>query len=317
MLNQKGFSIAQVLVGVAIGSMVALGVAAAVSSALDGMSHQRNFSLAEEATGLLSGLMGDPNYCTTHFAGTTVDTGALPKDVATNVSIKNILENNTLGTSILLGQGHKYQNITIEKLSLTANSVVGPNRVLGALQLTFKSQSGLTSVFQRSIPIYMNLDTNKKITTCSKALEPTQGIATGLFSTNCDDFAAKGWATKLQCMQDGKWHLAYSHNDSGAATYGAKSEFINHISAGAEVKVVFPTSIFRAGYETCTSVAVNADPVGDTIACMSASRAGVNPWYPSYNKTPVNAVVYFSNGRLVYDGTSTAVNVPMDWYVRY
>ena len=61
--SQGGFTLIQAMIGVAISAITAVGIAAAVSNGIDGLSHSRNFNLAEDLSLFVAGVMGDPKSC--------------------------------------------------------------------------------------------------------------------------------------------------------------------------------------------------------------------------------------------------------------
>lgn len=314
--SNSGFSLASILVGVGIISIVALGIAAAVTGGIDGMSHMRNVALAEDVSGLVSGMMGDPDYCALHFRNKTVG-NTLPAVIDNNVVFRDVTPAGTLGPNEIIRAGKKYQNVlNVESITLNIDNSLGANRYLGSVKMTLKGNTGYNLYFNRSIPLQIATDAARNITACSRASEVVHGTTVGVWSDNCNDFAAKGWPSKDACMKDGRWHLAYSHTASGAPTLGTLNGLIALIEQGPEVKVRLPAGGFAPGidgfYESCVSTIRNAGK----LACLSNSRQGIPDWNTPVMKG-ISGVVYFSTGQLVYREPSDSVQVPMQWWVKF
>lgn len=314
--SNTGFSLASVLVGVAIISIVGLGIAAAVSGGIDGMSHMRNVALAEDVSGLVSGMMGDPDYCAMHFAGKKIGPN-LPSVIEKDVVFKDVAASGAMGSNEILKAGTKYQNVLkVESISLNAEHSLGARRYLGSVKLSLKGNTGYNLYFNRSVPLQIATDTTGNITACARAAEVVHGTTQGVWSDTCNDFAAKGWPTKDACIKDGRWHRLYSHNSNGIPTFGTMNGLVNYINEGAEVKIGIPAGSFLAtadGYfEKCTSTIRD----NGKLLCLGTARMGVPDW-----DTPiirgVFGVVFFSTGLLVYDAPSTSVRVSLDWYVKF
>ena len=314
--SNAGFSLASVLVGVGIVSVVALAIAATVTRGIDGMSHMRNVALAEDISGLVSGMLGDPDYCALHFKGKKI-AGALPATIDKNVVFKDVTPAGTLGNNEIITAGKKYQNVLqVESIVLSADNTLGANRYLGSVKMSLKGSTGYNLYFNRSIPLQIATDPGGNITACSRASEVAHGSQQGVWSENCADFAAKGWPSKDACMKDGRWHMAYSHTAGGAPTFSNVNTLIGYIEEGAQVKVRLPPGGFAPGidgfYESCVSTI----RYSGKLACLSSSRVGIPDW-----NTPVIAGigggVYFTTGMLVYKEPSSSVNAPMQWYVKF
>lgn len=193
--QNAGFSLASVLIGVGVASIVGLGIAAAVSGGIDGMSHMRNVALAEDISGLVSGLMGDPDYCAMHFAGKKVGP-ILPAVVEQNVVFKDVAASGALGSNEILKAGASYQNVLkVESISLNAEHSLGARRYLGSVKLSLKGNTGYNLYFNRSVPLQIATDASGTITACARASEVVHGTTQGVWSDTCNDFAAKGWPT--------------------------------------------------------------------------------------------------------------------------
>lgn len=314
--SNAGFSLASVLVGVGIASFVVLGIAAAVTGGIDGMSHMRNVALAEDVSGLVSGMMGDPDYCALHFKGKKVGP-TLPSLIDNKVVFKDVTAAGTLGSNEIISAGKKYQNVLqVESISLSADNLIGPNRYLGSVKMALKGNTGYSLYFNRNIPLQIATDAAGNISACSRASEVVHGTTVGVWSDTCADFASKGWPSKDACLKDGRWHMAYSHTATGAPTYGTLNGLIALIEQGPEVKVRLPAGGFAPGidgfYESCVSTIRNAGK----LACLSSSREGIPDWNTPIMKG-ISGVVYFSTGQLVYREPSDSVKVPMQWWVKF
>ncbi len=314
--GRKGFTLIGVLLAVGVVSLVAMGISVAVTNGVDGMSHMRNVALAEDVSGLVSGLMGDPDYCRAHFGGQTIGS-TLPSVIASSVVFKEISSGGTLGAGDIIKPGTKYQNVLeVQSISLKAENVIGPHRYLGSLNLTLKGNTGYGLYFNRSIPLQIATDMAGKITDCSRAAEVVHGTTQGVWSETCDDFAAKGWPAKDSCLKDGRWHKVYSHTSTGTPTYGSMSALIKDIDEGADVKVSIPAGGFVGTADAHSERCVSTIRDNGMLLCLGSARLGVTDWV-----TPVSdatgGVVYYSTGRLIYHAPSTVVNVPLNWHVKF
>ncbi len=303
-----------VLMAAGLASIIALGIATAVTSGVDGVSHMRNIALAEDVTGLVSGLMGDPDYCRVHFAGTLVGT-ALPAVIKPSVVFKDINPGGTLGSTNIISPGMKYQNVLeVTSITLNIDNTLGAGRYLGSVRIALKGNTGYNLNFNRSIPLQIATDPGGKITACSRASEVVHGTTQGAWSDTCTDFAAKGWPSKDACLKDGRWHLVFQNTSTGAITRGSLSEMEGFSSQGAIFRIQAPPGSygFGANHELCQSFAVH----GSDMVCIGGARTGVPDWT---QKTigSVSAAVWFSNGKLVIEAPNTHVYVGMDWYAKF
>lgn len=149
---------------------------------------------------------------------------------------------------------------------------------------------------------------------CGRLSEPSQGTTEGVWSFSCDDFASKGWPSKDACIKDGRWHLVFQVTAGGSVTKGSLEEMISLSNQGGSFRVQIPAGTlgFRAGYDFCSGLAV----VGNDMACLISARPGVPDWNAKTISSP-GAVVYFSNGKLVYNAPNENVYVPIDWFVKF
>lgn len=312
---ELGFSLAQTMVGVGVASVIALGVAASISSAIEGNAQQRAFNSAEEATNLISGLLGDSDFCSKNFSGKSIPT-SLPGIAANDVSLKIVDQFGNLGTDVIIGINEKFQTVlTVKSLSLQVQQSLGPNRYIGSLNAEFISTTKASNRFFREIPMFISTTTTGQIERCGKYSQPAYGTNIGIYSITCDDFATRGWSSKDQCLQDGRWHLVYSHTSAGATTFGSKANLIDHLRNGANVKAGFTpgTFGFLGGYEVCTAIV--ADGGSGHIGCMGTPRRGINPFNPPTITNEQNAV-YFSTGLVSIAGGGNA-NGGLSWYIQY
>ena len=302
----------QALVGVGITAIVSLGIASAVTSGLDGLYHARNISLAEELGQMTSGLLADPNYCSKHFAGKTIP-AAVPAAVDPDVTLFELTDTGDLSSTPLLRKNSKYQsNLNIENIKLSVDNKVGLDRYIGSVTLGLKANNGFKISMQRTIPIHISTDSSKKITHCSRVAEPSQGTEIGVWSKTCDDFSAKGWPTKESCLKDGRWHVVYEVESSGSITRGSVSQLTDLINDGAALRVRYFLTGVDGTYDLCTGAAsYNGD-----VACLISQRPGVPDWI---NKTisSDNPVVYFSNGKVVYNASNANMMAKLEWWAKF
>lgn len=315
-LNSKGFSLMQAMVSVGIGSLVTLGIAAAVANGMEGLSHSKNANIAEDLTVQISGMMGDPNYCSAHFGGIVIS-GGLPKKIADNVVLKNIEANGSLGSESIVQVGRAYQNsLTVESLSLNVSHMLGANRYLGYLALSAKSKSGTGIVFNRQVPIHISTDTAGRLVSCSRMSEPTQGTSQGVYSRTCLDFAAKGWPSKEACLQDGRWHLVYGNGAGGGTNFGRIKDLEDAIEEGAEIKALYNN---KKNSEICQSV-YRSDIGSRPIYCLGGVRfAGEAIPYlkSSAARVGTNGSIYCQPLDSPNVNECPGVTSAVDWLVKY
>jgi len=165
--NIKGFSLLETMLAVAISSVIALSITYAVVGSLDGMSHVKNLSLAEEASQLMSGILVDSNYCGLHFNGKTVPL-AMGTVFEPNVVFKEMATPTSLGPNTIFGAGTKYQNVLlINSMKLLVESKISAQRYIGSIQVDYKANTGLQSQFSRKVNLILETDAARKITSCS------------------------------------------------------------------------------------------------------------------------------------------------------
>jgi hypothetical protein len=90
----------------------------------------------------------------------------------------------------------------------------------------------------------------------SPTLPPPNGnIGLRQYVSDCNQFAANGWASKNECLTDGRWHVVQSVN--GMATADLKAAIV----AGAEVRIatqlIFPGINFSATRECINTFIYN------------------------------------------------------------
>lgn len=318
MKNNRGLSILEVLLSIGISSMIALGTTYAVVTSMNGMSHVKNMNLAEDSIQLVSGMLTDPNYCSLHFNGLTVPT-VMDSVIQSGVVFKDMNSPTSLGTTEIFKEGQKYQStLEISSIKLYVETKVGTNRFIGAVRVTYKGASGMVSHFSRSTSLFIDTDAASKIVGCSRNFASSLP-SIGLYSKDCTDYATKGWGSKDQCLQDGKWHLVYSSTAAGVASFGVLNDLVTHVDAGASVKVMHPpgTLGLRAVGDTC---AATTYVISDGIfLCIPSFRFGV-PSFPAKTGEPQTGL-YYSDGVIVLMNNSTTeafrFNAPMDWFIKY
>ncbi len=317
LVSNKGFMLTQTLISVGISSIIAVGIAAAVASGMDGLSSARNYNIAEEVSIQLSGMLADPDYCASHFKGLNVS-GPFPKTINENVVFKDVLADGTLGSLEILKAGKRYQNVVkVKSLELIVENSVGAGRYLGAIAISLEGGSGYSKNFNRTVPIHLATDSLGSIVSCSRMSQPTQGTVVGVWSETCVDFASKGWPSKDACLKDGRWHRVYSNTIAGAVSFGALSNLATAIQEGAQVKVrVADGSLgFTNSYDMCASMSGH-EAVPGALACLVGSRPGIPNWALKNAGNP-QAVVYYTNGKLVYAAPDAHVYLGLHWYIRY
>lgn len=309
--SNRGFSLVQTLVGVGISTVVAVGIAAAVTNGMDGLSHVRNVNLAEDLNLVIGSILSDPDYCTKHFVDFQVP-ATLPGTVASNVELKELTNEGTL-TGSILKKGSKYQNILeVESITLTVDSRVGVNRYLGNVNLSLKGVSGNRIHLRRSVPISVATDNSRKITFCSRNSEPNQGAEFGIWSSTCDDFSARGWPTKSACLRDGRWHLVYEVSKEGYVKRGSIENLVDLINDGVSIKAQYVIPHVTAASDLCTGLSV----VDGVAACVIAVRPGVPDWQDK-KASNGDSIVYFSDGWVLFKAPDTKIRSEQKWWAKY
>lgn len=327
-LNRKGFSLVESIISIGIASIVSLSITYAVVSSLDGLSHQRNFTLVEEAQSLISGMMGDPNYCGLHFNGNTIAT-PLPIVAISGVELKDMTSSSTLGTNKLFAVGQSYQNtLLLTDFKLVIENTAGPNRFLGNLVLTFKASTGYNAYFSRKVPLSITTDSSNKINSCSRSLQPSMGPVQGIFSVDCSDFSAKGWASKNQCLQDGKWHKVFVNDSAGNATFGSVDDLDSHVNQGAAVRIGIVKGFvgWDSSYSLCNEYGRYSGGNNPTHAgfCMVGSSTGSEAPFNLEDKisklagkTALTTGVVFLESTYSSPSNPFGARIPFEWWIKY
>lgn len=178
-----------------------------------------------------------------------------------------------------------------------------------------KGSTGYGLHFSRSIPLQIATDNNKKIESCSRITDNPQGTTVGIWSDNCSDFAAKGWASKDSCVKDGRWHHVYTNDDNGIGKSEDFEKIVDYIHQGAVVRVGIPPET-GLGHDALSELCVSTARQYGKLVCLGGARGGVPDWHKP-EVSGVGGVVFFSDGRLVYNYPSSVVRVSMKWYVKF
>ena len=239
--HQNGFSLISALVSVGIVSIVSLGLAYSIGVSLKGMAQIRNSSLAGEVKDIIGGLVGDSEYCSLSLGGINIS-GPFPKKVAEGINFKSMNADGTLGVTSIIQVGQKYENhLEVTELNLIVTEPLVSQRYIGSIELNFKGDTGLSLYFNRKVPIIISTNLTNNITNCTRVASSLTGPRKGVYSKTCNDFAAMGWASKMACLQDGKWHHVFSNDEAGLPSFGAVANFANYIQEGADAKVSIKT----------------------------------------------------------------------------
>lgn len=176
-----------------------------------------------------------------------------------------------------------------------------------------KGSTGYSLYFNRHVPIQIATDSSRKIIACSRVTDSPQGTTIGVWSDTCSDFAAKGWASKDDCLKDGRWHHVYTNDKDGKGDSDDFQRIADYIHQGAIVRVGVPPQL---GHDALSEICTSTARQYDKLVCLGAARGGVPDWMtPKVSAT--GGVVFFSDGRLVYDYPSSFVRVDMKWYVKF
>lgn len=152
----------------------------------------------------------------------------------------------------------------------------------------------------------------------------------GSYSEKCDDYAAKGWSSKEECLKDGGWHLVVEvPAGGGTPTTGSVDDLYRHIEAGTDVKVIIPEqrlyangsalNIVMSGNEECQQV-YRSQKGSRPIYCLTSARfAG-----ETLNEVAHGSARYGTDGSIVCASTSriggngcTVDPLRYKWYIRY
>ncbi len=316
--NSRGFTLIQTMAAVGITSVVIAGVAAAVSSGIDSMSHSRNFYAAEDLAIQVSGMLGDPSYCATHFKGKELPS-SIPGIIEPNVIFKDISSTGALGPNEIIKAGKAYHTVlNVESVVLKVDSSLGANRYLGSVEFNVKGKSGININMVRTVPLHISTDTSGKIINCSRLSEPTQGASQGIYSSTCVDFAAKGWPSKQACYEDGRWHLVYENSASGGALFGKFEDLEKVIGEAVDVKVTGPGVTATSRNEICQQVYRSSYTT--TIYCLSGVRfAGEAPPFigASSARFGTDGSIYCNGVDKPNVNSCGGITVGTRWYIKY
>lgn len=147
-----------------------------------------------------------------------------------------------------------------------------------------------------------------------------------MFSLTCDDWSDSGWNSKDECIADGRWHLVYSHDAHGYATYGSLATLKKYIEGGADIK-----SGDEEGIHYCQEV-VMLSP----ITCLDSSRIAGTVLDPTSSYHANDGKIAIGAAARRVDGARINANISpnngssqlqintllrdthaMNWYVKY
>lgn len=152
----------------------------------------------------------------------------------------------------------------------------------------------------------------------------------GSYSMKCDDYAAVGFASKDDCVKDGRWHVVYENDTASRAVYGSVDILHGHIIAGADVKVIAanqqlylngsPLGIYANLNEKCQQV-YRSNSGARPIYCLSPVRFANE----DINSVSHGSARYGSDGRVVCNAMKstpggnacTTDPVALKWLVKY
>ncbi len=147
----------------------------------------------------------------------------------------------------------------------------------------------------------------------------------GVRSVNCDDYALKGWASRSDCLQDGRWHEAYRHL-GGTVQYGTVAELKAHVHAGADVKVTVDNEVTSWPIAIRCAVVSLSDGNGNEVHC-GGKRKDDGATIGTGAGNNLEWIVYGSTGAVQYTPhamgstwTAGGVGAPawtFRWFVRY
>lgn len=179
---------------------------------------------------------------------------------------------------------------------------------------------------------------------------PNGNVGLKQYVSDCGLFAANGWASKDECLHDGRWHKVLSHGTGGAKP---NQDVLDAISNAADFKVVTtgPAKLpngtsFSAppGQSRCVNILTDANGY---VVCLDATRysgniadtslkqgnayagaGGANKGYGASIKksngliTCIGVSQMTLNGGTSYTGISGSgcgpyITAAMDWYVKY
>lgn len=140
------------------------------------------------------------------------------------------------------------------------------------------------------------------------------------YSEKCDDYAAKGFASKDECLQDGGWHIVDPTDPN---------EIERHVFAGADVKVIIPNQyLYSNGVRLAQTMTGNEE-----CQQIYRSQSGSRPFYclttvrfqgEANGQTNHGSVRYGTDGSIFCNGLSnpgsngcTVDRMTFKWYIRY
>lgn len=157
-----------------------------------------------------------------------------------------------------------------------------------------------------------------------------EGTGGGDYSEKCDDYAAKGWASKEDCLKDGNWHLVVVVPPGGTPTPDSVDDLTKYIEEGTDVKVIIPEqrlsangsplAIVTSGNEECQQV-YRSQSGSRPIYCLTTARFSGE----SVAEASQGSARYGTDGSLFCNGLRSPGRngcsgldpLTYKWYIRY
>lgn len=154
---------------------------------------------------------------------------------------------------------------------------------------------------------------------------------TGCYSLTCNTWASSGFASKDECIKDGRWHLVYQNDESGNAVGGSLEALKTYVMMGAEVR-----NADAGGTHFCETIGWPSD-ANSPVVCFDGMRVAGSIFLNSYSLNDGNialgAGARRTDGKRIASNllpTSTAADAPpksqvlmidggmaFSWFVRF
>lgn len=154
----------------------------------------------------------------------------------------------------------------------------------------------------------------------------------GQYSRTCQDWSAKGWTSRAECLQDRRWHVVYAHSGSGTAqqvdgfTLNYAEAFGLIVDSGLDTKITLRTTRWD---EQQTMYCHASGEYNNVMKCSSTNVALHCGFSDTCNEVH-SLIEYASDGTLWAWESSAAANAQFNdswsganspttawWWVRY
>ncbi len=95
------------------------------------------------------------------------------------------------------------------------------------------------------------------------------------YSERCDNYSSLSYASKDECLKDGRWHVIYETNAGGSVAYGSVDIVESHMTAGADFKIV---AVNQRLFLNGSPLSINAN-LNEKCQQIYRSQLGARPIY--------------------------------------